>query len=233
LKYDSQVWGQYFLNVRLNEKWSGNFDGGYRRTDEFVNKPLQWLGRIGGTYHLNNDVSLTLGYAFFSLFTETTKSSFYRSEHRPWMRLTIIQKYNKLQIQHRYRFENRNIQKNDLDGLLTDFNSFYRIGYQLNLQYVLKGNKVVKGTPFLVAFNELFVNFGSSIVNNYDQNRSFIGFGYGLNNSLSTTFGYQYIYSQVGTNTFAHLNTLRINIIQNIDLRIPKSETNENKEINR
>lgn len=224
IKYDSQSWLQYFLNARLSDKWSANLDAGYRRTDEFVNKPLQWLIRSGATYHLSNDVSLTAGYAYFSLHTVTSKTEFDRSEHRPWLRFTVIQKYRKLQIQHRYRFEMRNIQTNDVNGLLDDYNSYFRAGYQLNLQYVLNGEKLGRGIFYLIAQDEAFINFGTNVLNYFDQNRIYFGLGYCITKNTNFTLGYQYIYSQQNATTFANLNTLRFNIIQNIDFRKPKEE---------
>ena len=222
IKYDSQTWLQYFLNARLSYKWSGNFDAGYRRNDEFVNKPLQWLVRAGATYHLSNDVSFSAGYAYFSLHTVTSKNEFDRSEHRPWFRFTLSQKYGKLQIQHRYRFEMRNIQKNNLNGLLDDYNTYYRAGYQLNLQYVLNGDKVAKGVFYLIAYDELFVNFGKNVVNLFDQNRLYLGLGYGISKNTNVTLGYQYVYSQQNAALFNDLNTIRFNVIQNIDFRKSK-----------
>jgi hypothetical protein len=224
IKYDSQTWFQYFLNARLSDKWSGNFDAGYRRNDEFLNKPLQWLLRAGATYHISNDVSFTAGYAYFSLHTVTSKNEFDRSEHRPWLRFTVAQKFGKLQIQHRYRFEMRNIQKNDVNGLLDDYNSYFRAGYQLNLQYVLNGEKLGSGIFYLIAQDEAFINFGTNVLNYFDQNRIYFGLGYGITKNTNFTLGYQYIYFQQNATTFANLNTLRINIIQNIDFRKPKEE---------
>lgn len=224
IKHDSQSWLQYFMNARLSDKWSANFDAGYRRTDAFVHKPFQWLLRGGATYHFSNDVSFTVGYAYFSLYTITSKNEFNRSEHRPWMRFTVSQKYGKLQIQHRYRFESRNIQKNDVNELLDDYNSYFRAGYQLNLQYVLNGEKVAKGTFYLIAYNEILINYGSTVINHFDQNRAYVGLGYGITKNTNFTLGYQYIYSQQNATTFANLNTFRFNVIQNIDFRKPKEE---------
>jgi long-subunit fatty acid transport protein len=215
---------QYYLNARLSDKWSINFDASYRRTDNLVNKPLQWLLRGGASYHVSNDVSFTAGYAYFSLHTITSKSEFGRSEHRPWLRFTIAQKYGKLQIQHRYRFESRNIQKNDENGLINDYKSYFRTGYQLNFQYIPNGKKIDKGTFYLIAFNELFVNFGSEVLNNFDQNRAYIGLGYCITKNTNLTFGYQHVYSQQNATNFSDLNTLRLNVVQNIDFQKPKEE---------
>lgn len=224
IKHDSQIWLHYFLNTRLTDKWSANFDAGYRRTDKFVNKPLQWLVRTGATYHITNDVSFTAGYAYFSLHTITSKTEFDRSEHRPWLRVTLSQKYGKLNVYHRYRFEMRNIQKNNLNGLLDDYNSYFRAGYQLNLQYLLNGDKIAKGTFYLIALNEMFVNFGADVLNYFDQNRAYLGLGYGISKNTNFTLGYQHVYSQQSTTAFSDLSTVRFNIIQNIDFRKPKEE---------
>jgi hypothetical protein len=231
---DSQVWLQYFLNVRLNEKLSVNADAGYRRTDGFVNVPLQWLARVGASYHFNDVCNVSVGYAYFSLHSITPKNSFDRSEHRPWVRFNYLQRFGRFQIQHRARLEMRNIQDSDQQGVLDNYNSYFRAGYQLNCQYVLTGDKIEKNAVFLIAYDELFVNFGSDAPSYYDQNRLYFGIGYGVSANTNLTLGYQYILSHPNEQTFLHLNTVRFNLVQNFDLRKRKSgnkiDNNENKE---
>jgi len=233
---DSQIWLQYFLNIKLHDKFSVNADAGYRRTDRFVNEPLQWLARGGVSYHFNEECNVSLGYAYFSLHSITPKTSFDRSEHRPWVRFNYLQRFGKFQIQHRARLEMRNIQDSDQQGVLDNYNSYLRVGYQLNCQYILKGNKIEKNTLFLIAYDELFFNLGFDSPNYYDQNRLYFGIGYGLSANTNLTLGYQYIFSHPNEKTFLHLNTVRFNFLQNFDLRKRKSDNkidnNEDKETN-
>lgn len=224
IKYDSQSWLQYFLNARLTEKWSVNFDAGYRRRDEFSNKPLQWLVRGGIGYHLNNDIVVAAGYAYFSLYTETSKATFERTEHRPWLRCSVTQKYGKLQLQHRYRLEWRNIQKNDQFGTVDGYNSYMRAAYQLNLQYILNGDKIRKGSLYLISYDEFFLNFGNEVQNYFDQNRLYFGAGYGLSKTINITLGYQYVFSQQNTTTYNDINSFRFNLVHNLDIRKPKED---------
>ena len=216
---DSQTWLQYFLNARFHKLWSIHFDAGYRRREDFVNKPLIWLSRVGLTLHAGKKVTVTGGYALFSNYVETTSTNFYRTEHRPYLRFNLAHKLSKLHITHRYRIESRNFQKTNKQGTINGYTSLIRQGYQLNFQYPLIGKSFGKGIPYVIAYDEIFLNFGASASSTFDQNRLYFGFGYVVCDKLSVTLGYQYIYQQRNKNTFENTNSVRLNILHNIDFR--------------
>jgi hypothetical protein len=230
-KEDAQLWFQYFLNLRFNEKWTLVNDAGYRRTEQLVHKPSLWFVRSGLQYQLNNDYAVTAGYTFFMNYADRKHAQYYRQEHRPWLRFTMVQKRGKLQIQHRYRAEMRNIQDGDDFGILNTFTSYYRFGYQLSLQYHFNGTKPGKNVAYTFISDELFVHFGQSIANAYDQNRIFVGFGYGISESTNVAVGYQYAYQQRASDNFEKWHTIRLHLIQNIDFKKifkPEMPTDEN-----
>jgi len=220
----THTWLQYFLNLKLYKKWSVHFDGGYRSQNDFIKNPHQWLVRIGGVHHFNPDTYLTAGMAYFSHFTRNTSKNYFRSEYRPYMRLTCINKVNRMQIQHRYRGELRNIQKGSKDGKLNDYLTYVRLGYQINFQYPLIGDSFGEGVPYLILYDELFVNFGKQAQNNFDQNRACLGLGYGLTKNLTMSIGYQYIYVQRNRDNFENVHSIRLNFIHNINLKLDEVE---------
>ncbi len=85
----------------------------------------------------------------------------------------------------------------------------------------LKGKQMVAKTPFLFANNEVMINFGKEIVNNYfDQNRVFVGLGYQFTTHLNAQLGYMYIFQQLPVgNKYLNVNAIRLFVFHNLDLR--------------
>ncbi len=216
----SQNWTQYFLNVRLNERFSANTDVLYRWKDVTgVSTQTGIRGSI--TYHLKQPVTISAGYVYFVHFPTDAGATVTRHEHRPWQQLMITGKMGRLQLQHRYRFEQRYIEKASATALTGGYAFNFRGRYQLNLQYPITKKEIIAGTLYGIAFNEVFVNFGKEVLYNYfDQNRTYLGLGYQLTKSFAATLGYQYIWQQRSKgNVYNNINCIRLTFIHNLDLR--------------
>lgn len=211
---NSETWFQIFANAKLTDKWSIATDFGMRRQYQFLNEHFQAFARAGVVRQFGSN-SLTLGYSFF----ETDKNP----EHRLFQFFVIPQTFGIIQLRHRYRFEQRWRSQPEIDSYV--FN--YRFGYQVSINIPLKGRKIIPKTPFLIVQDELFVNWGKSVRNNFfDQNRILAGFGYQFTNYLTANIGYQYSFVQRATpETFNHIHAIRINVIFNFDLRKKEVET--------
>ena len=72
-----------------------------------------------------------------------------------------------------------------------------------------------------VISDELYINFGKNIVNNYfDQNRVFLGAGYMVNRNDNLVVGYMNIFQQQPTgNQYKQLNVIRLSYFGNFDFR--------------
>lgn len=213
IESQTETWFQVFANVRLHEKWSLVGDAGLRREEKFVQKHFQNLTRVGLMHHFGQN-TVTLGYAFF-----ITDGNL---EHRSYQFLVLPQSFGKIQLRHRYRFEQRWREQPKNDTYM--FN--YRFGYQINITIPLKGQKMGPKVPFLLIQDEVFVNFGKNIRNNFfDQNRFLVGFGYQFSKNITSNIGYQYNFVQrAGPETFEQINCIRLNTIFNFDIRKPKEE---------
>src|SRR5262249_47300272 len=97
----------------------------------------------------------------------------------------------------------------------------YRIRYNFSLAFPL-GEKGFQpqGLSFLIS-DEILVNFGKQIVNNYfDQNRFFIGFSYQTNKNDNLQIGYMNLFQQLAAgNQYKSVNVIRIFYFHNPDLR--------------
>jgi hypothetical protein len=218
--YDHQAWFQYFLNARVSEKFSVNLDGGYRTSDWF-GKNYQYLLRSGLTYHINKKQNFQAGVAYFTTYSWVADQSLSVPEIRGWQRFNSSSNLGRIIIIQRYRLEERFIHKSKklelVDGYKFNFRATYHLGFQLPLNKKL----IEKGTVFLQASNEIFINFGSDIVYNvFDQERIFGGLGYQFTDGLSCVAGYQQVWQQKSDGLTINDNAcIRLSIIHNIDFR--------------
>ena len=113
-------------------------------------------------------------------------------------------------------FENSLSTNNSLfiDGA-NDKGSF-KLGYTRNEE---KG--IVPNSLSFVINDEVHINFGKEIVNNYfDQNRFFLGLKYQLNDQNNFQVGYMNLFQQLPAgNKYRSLHTMRLFYFQNLDLR--------------
>jgi hypothetical protein len=119
------------------------------------------------------------------------------------------------------RLEERFRRKVEEGTLTSDYNFNYRIRYAVAFTIPLKGKQVTPQTPFVFINNELMINFGSEIVNNYfDQNRFFVGVGYQFTSALNAQIGYLNVFQQLPAySTFRNIDAIRLYVFHNLDFR--------------
>jgi hypothetical protein len=94
----------------------------------------------------------------------------------------------------------------------------------IRLQLPLKGDKIENKTPYVAAYNELFIGFGKNVNENiFDQNRIGLLFGYRFNNTLRIEAGYLNQTLQLGRevnnqNVYQNNNGFIVNTNFNFDL---------------
>ncbi len=107
------------------------------------------------------------------------------------------------------------------DELASGYNFNYKARYNLLAQFPL-GKKPFQPKSLSGVINdEIHINFGKQIVNNYfDQNRFFVGFAYYLKNHDILQFGYMNVFQQLPAgNRYRWINAARIFYFQNLDAR--------------
>ncbi|KAJ1518410.1 hypothetical protein HMI54_000938, partial [Coelomomyces lativittatus] len=84
--------------------------------------------------------------------------------------------------------------------------------------------QVVAKTPFLYLNNDIHINAGKNIINNYfDQNRFFAGVGYQFTLQLNAQIGYMNVFQQQPSgNQYVSINAIRLFVFHNLDLRKEK-----------
>lgn len=215
IKNVNQLWGGYYSNIVLNEKWTINSDLQYR-TKDWYEHPSQALIRSGLNYKINDKLSVTVGLAHFRFYMNDVVT---RGEWRPWQEFGISDEYKKIKITHRFRVEERFNQKTDKIHPIDSYGFNWRFRYKLDLQYQLLSIKDKKKFSLMLG-NEIMINAGSEIIYNYfDQNRTSVGLMIELNKNFSLQPQYIYIWQQeTNGKTLDKISVIRLNIIHKIKL---------------
>lgn len=187
------TWFFYLGNHKFNKNWGLHTDFQYRRNDLFANK-LQVLGRLGIEYYSKQGPQYTFGYAFSRHFPYDEISMHPTNEHRLWEQMSMNDRYGRISLQHRYRLEQRFLERWDDQSQFSTSEVVlrHRIRYRLMLQVPINKKEMMDRTLFISAFDELILGFGKGVENNIlDQNRIYIGLGRRFNSQMTIQVGYQ------------------------------------------
>ena len=218
----NQTWAGYFNQTHFNNKWGLWADVHLRTKEDFVADLSQAIVRVGLTYYLKDDVKLTAGYAYVNHFPSDNHKNISQPEHRPWQQLQWHTRYPKLRLMQWFRLEERWRRKilND-DKLADGYNFNFRVRYNFFSQFPLSKKHFQPRTFSFVVNDEVHINFGKQIINNYfDQNRFFVGFAYHINKHDNLQFGYMNIFQQLTAgNRYRSNHVARLFYFHHLDLR--------------
>lgn len=180
-------WYMYFYNATLGDgPWGVQGDLQYRAWDQLGDME-QLLLRSGLTYRPEEaNILFTLGYA--NITTGAFGDSYATTgENRIYQEALLPQTLGKrFLITHRFRFEQRWVEGQDLRT---------RYRYNLFLNVLLNAEKMGQNALYLALYNELFINGqrdigGGREVQLFDRNRTYLGLGYGLDDSMRIQVGW-------------------------------------------
>jgi hypothetical protein len=180
-------WFLYFGNQKINDRWNWHNEVQYRNYN-FVGDLEQLLLRTGIGYNLSeNNNNLLLGYAYVHSepYVSGTDDKFKTDEHRIFQQFITKEQFGRVNIQHRYRFEQRFI----------DENFKMRLRYFLSLNVPINKKVMDKNAIYASAYNEIFIN---TEANYFDRDRIYGGVGYCFNKSLKMEVG---VMSQILSNS--------------------------------
>ena len=227
-------WIMYFGNHKFNDRWGLHTEYQWRRAgrDESANVFKDWqqsLLRLGVDYYAKNQTQWTLGYGMVKTFEygdQPVSHSFI--EHRVWEQFIVKNKVGRVDIQHRYRLEQRFIEQYKL-GTSSEFEQDgyafrNRVRYRLMITLPLSRKVMKDNTLFLSIYDEPFLGFGKGIGKNIlDQNRLYGALGWRFNNEINVQLGYlnQYIVKTDGINAERN-HTLQLSMTYNLNFSKPK-----------
>ena len=168
-----QQWLQYYAQIKVAEKWTALADAGYRATD-FLNDPLQYIVRGGVDYGINPNLHVAAGFAHLGFYSGGKEN---RIEFRPYQELLNKNKFNKVELTHRFRVEER-IFHTVVNGAIqhpATFNFRFRYFFVASIPLFQLSKKNADKKVLLNVGDEIFINAGKEIVYNvFDQNRFLI-----------------------------------------------------------
>ncbi|MBT1703840.1 DUF2490 domain-containing protein [Chryseosolibacter indicus] len=216
------TWVGYFNQTRFTDKSGLWLDLHLRLNDEFVNEVNQTIIRGAYIYYFSDNARLNIGHAYVTRYGQGSAPNV--PEQRPWAQIQWFEKKKYFNLMQWFRVEHRFRRRVSNGELTNDYSKNWRFRYNFALTLPLKGHQVVAKTPFIFFNDEIHINAGKEITNNYfDQNRLFLGLGYQFTSHLNAHLGYMYIFQQEPGNHFVHSNTIRLFVFHNIDWR-DKSE---------
>ena len=201
-KSDVGNWFIYFGNQKINPKWNWHNEVQYRNFN-FIGDTNQLLVRTGIGYNLSeNNNNVLLGYGFINTqrYVPNSDSKTQTNEHRIYQQFITKQTFGRLNIQHRYRVEER--------FLKDDFQMRFR--YFLGINLPINKPKLEKNAFYLAAYNEIFVNKSKPL---FDRNRLYGALGYVIDNNFKVEAGFM---AQTLENT--NRNQFQIVIFNNLPL---------------
>ena len=220
--YAEQVWLGYFNQTRFSNKWGLWVDLQLRTKEDFFTNFSQAIARAGVTYYLNDNTKLTAGYAYINHFPADAHKNISQPEHRPWQQLQWHTKYQKLRLMQWIRLEERFRRKIENDDELAEgYNFNWRVRYNFLAAFPLSKKAFAPKTWSFVLNDELHINAGKEIVNNYfDQNRFFAGFSYHLNAHDNIQIGYMNVFQQLpAASSYKSIHAARLFYFHNLDAR--------------
>lgn len=172
-------WIIYFGNKKINSQWNWHHEIQYRNYNA-IGDLEQLLLRTGIGYNLTeNNNNLLIGYGFIlseNYINPDDKMSI--NEHRIYQQFITRQAIGRVKLQHRYRFEQRWVEDQDIK---------LRFRYFLSLNVPLNNKVITDNTLYASAYNEIFLNSKQNV---FDRNRLYGGLGYKLNKLLKFELGY-------------------------------------------
>jgi len=213
-----QVWVGYINQTRFSTKWGMWGDLQFYTKQDLFSNIYENIVTAGIVYYINNNTKLTAGYSYAHLYPTDNLA---QPEHRPWQQVMWHSNYSRLHLVQWFRLEERFRHKISNGELVDGYNFNYRARYNFLLIAALSKTAFAPNTISFVLNNELFINFGNQIVNNYfDQNRFFIGFSYHTNKHDNLQFGYLNVFQELAAgNQYRSINAVRVIYFHNLDLR--------------
>ncbi|WP_258105221.1 DUF2490 domain-containing protein [Marinoscillum sp. MHG1-6] len=172
-------WINYFGTKKLSDRFNFHHEIQYRNYNA-VGDLEQLLLRTGVGYNLtegNNNLLLGYGFIHSQNYVPGELEKNEVDEHRIFQQFITTQKINRVNVQHRYRFEQRFIEG--------DFKLRYR--YFLSLNVPLNNSELLAKTIYLSAYNEIFLNDRNGV---FDRNRLYGGLGYKFSDAIRLELAY-------------------------------------------
>lgn len=227
--FRSELWNGLYTKYRIGDKLYYYGEYHLRTRDQLVDNLAQVYLRFGLSYIFDKSLEVTAGFVTplywappeYELLDEPYKKMV--PQYRLWQQLLFVQSLSRAKVYHQIRTEQR-WRRDWLIG--SPYELSFRWRYKLATYIPLNSYKLQTGTWFLSLNNEVFVQSGKSIVlNPFEENRSFLGMGYILNENIQFQAGYTFSYQQRPSGIdYTNRGLVRFAVYHNLDFTRKKRD---------
>lgn len=207
-KYSS--WSSLIIDYKLSDNFYLKNEAHFRRT-KFLSAWQQILLRPSFHYKYNETVDFAVGYTYSRNYRNTRNFN----ENDAWEQMQLSHKSNKSSFKHRFRLEQRFIEKvvqtpngnYDIEGINFKMRFRYRFTWSMPLFKITEGKSIG-----ITAFDEIWLNTDKGIVpKQINQNWFYAGLSYPLFKKASIGIGFLDAFAPVGNSNHNFINN---NILQ-------------------
>jgi hypothetical protein len=225
--YGQFLWTGIYTKYRIGEKLWYNGEYHIRTRNNFINEMNQLYIRLGLSYLLTYNFEITAGIVtpFYwvdkNRFPENTPLDRVVPQFRFWQQFLFIQSVGRAKVYHQIRLEQRWRRDFVVDSPVE---LTHRFRYKLMAYVPLNSKELQKKTLFLSFYNEIFIQAGKPVQLNFlEDNRTFIGIGYIVNENVQLQTGYMKSFQQKSNGfDFEDRDILRISFYHNFDFYYKK-----------
>ncbi|MCB0409340.1 MAG: DUF2490 domain-containing protein [Flavobacteriales bacterium] len=182
--HNNQQWGQYYLKLKISNKFNLLSDVGFRVKESFKLKS-QYIARSALGYKLNENISLGLGFAHLGDYSNNVIN---KLEYRPYQELLINNQCKRLNFSNRVRIEER-----IFNSFSSGITNVIRFRYRLMFNYPIFFNKAKGNKIQLNLGDEIFYNAANQFYGNiFNQNRVLAGITYHINKNTTIDFMFNF-----------------------------------------
>lgn len=191
----SHGWGVYVGTHKLTDKFSLMTEYQLRRADGFKSWQ-QSLLRFGLEYNVNPNVSVMAGFAWVKTYPYGEQPILHEfDENRIFEQVNLKSKIGNVEVQHRYRLEQRFMEQyaKDASNNIVQVDPVFRqrLRYRAMAVIPLSRKELTDHTLFMNVNDEVFLGFGSGIGKNImDQNRFIAALGWRFDKNFNVQVGY-------------------------------------------
>lgn len=210
---DTGVWFGLYTTYWLSDKW-GYYGEYHLRRSNFLDHMSKLYLRLGANYRPSSGLRLTLGVVNRYTWTdhpEDPTEEAYVPEFRFWEQALFIEKYFGLKFYHQLRVEQRWRRSTSMED--PTYYYYNRFRYKFLAYVPIFGDFLNRNSFFLCLYNEIFMQQGEKIqFNYYEDNRAYVGFGYGITDDIQLHFGYMKSFGQLDAFTFRDHDIFRLSL---------------------
>ncbi|MFM9839701.1 MAG: DUF2490 domain-containing protein [Cyclobacteriaceae bacterium] len=214
--HQSLYWIRYYNQTQLSSKYTLHFEVDERRQ---INPDIQF--QLFAHAHLHRRFSKLIDVAAGFTYATTNSSknpNLAVPEFRPFQEINFSQPISKkIQLQFRYRFDQRFIRNNDKIELTDGYTFSFRHRFRLQCSMTVK--KYESGKTIIVKLSdEIMLSQGSNAPNSFDQNRVYAGVEFQFNKKWAVELGYLNQYQSASGNNYFARDIMRWTVFHRLSL---------------